>query len=269
MVEIKESFGTMSDWIINMRKAGKSDLAERFHTEKFEDHERLKNSGLPVFGDLMVTYEKFKRENEALMDFLFRCYAVVIRAIPRTHNLPRRHKIGLRSFEECEKFLRRVVEESGTKEYDILFTEWEPASYAGNIISRENDLLIELIDEGYHSLLAHGKIIPSVTGHFAHHGLNHYRSMVFNSEDIKQRRLVWRTLQFLTEAVIDSRDLEESLSSQVSVPGFVFRKGYFEFVVAEKDSKIRFIDYKVNPMYLKTGEEKIEPACSLPMHPGD
>ena len=191
----------------------------------------------------MIPYSQFSRDNSALMGFLFRYPSFCIRAIPDTQELPRRFKIGVKSFEDCQEFLREHVLPEKKDSYTVLITEYgqeKPANLSGIVISREHDALIEVGECGLDEL-SHGEKIIPVSGEFAFHGGNHFRSMRYNTKDAEKRELMWRALQYLR------RDLP---SDSDNFPNFDFMKGYFEFVVVEED-QIRFLDYKVNEMYLR------------------
>ena len=229
---------TFSDWIIAMERAGLNKSATAFHSEKLQDYERLKKSGLPTFDDFIIPLVQFQKGNGNLEEFLSRYEGFVIRAIPNTRELPRRYKIGVYTIEDCQEFLAQHVQRKQYDKYSVFLTEYEPASWAGIIISRQQDVLIEVAQSGLDELSS-GQVIPS-GGYFGQQ--EHFRSMRYNTKNISQRELMWRALQFLR------RDLP---SDSDSFPDIDFMKGYFEFVVTEKAGKIKFLDYKVNEAYLK------------------
>lgn len=230
----------MSDWIIAMESFGLRELAKAFHSDKLQDYKRLKESGLPTFDDFIIQYKDFNKRNLSLENFLAIYESFVIRAIPNTKDLPRRYKIGVHSFEECQEFLAKNVPSGKEDKYSVFLTEHEPTNLAGVIISRPQDVLIEVAQSGLDEL-SHGKVTPSV-GHFAQHYYNHFKSMRYNTKDMAQRQLMWRALQYLRKDLSSDSDLFTNTE---------FLKGYFEFVVTEKTSKIKFLDYKINENYLK------------------
>lgn len=232
--------GTFSDWIIKMQEAGFHDLAMEFHSEKFQDYKRLKESGLPIFDDFIVLFNQFKKENENLREFLSKYKGFVIRAIPNTRELPRRYKIGVSDFDGCQKFLEQTILPQHKEKYSILLTEHEPTDWAGIIISRQNNVLIEVAQSGLDELSG-GKVIPS-GGYFAYHDFKPFQSMKYNTENIKEMELMWGALQYLR------KDLSSDLNL---LPNINFIKGYFEFVKTKKTNKIKFLDFKINKSYLK------------------
>ena len=230
----------MSDWIIGMDGEGLNDFAASFHSEKLQDYERLKQSGLPTFDDFTIPFEKFQRGNRDLEEFLSKYGGFVIRAIPKTRKFPRRYRIGVHTFEDCQKFLAQHVRRQDENKYSVFLTEYEPADWSGVIISRLKDVMIEVSQSGL-DRLSHGQVTPE-GGHFAQHDLNHFRSMKYNTENDQSRALMWRALQYLR------RDLP---SDSNLFPNVNFRKGYFEFVKTERTDRIKFLDFKVNEAYLK------------------
>jgi len=232
--------GTISDWIIGMEKAGLNESAKSFHSKKLQDYERLKKSGLPVFDDFIIPFKQFQKGNKDLKEFLARYESFVIRAIPNTRELPRRYKIGVYGFEGCQKFLNQHVQKEDQDKYSVFLTEHEPTNWAGIIISRSQDTLIEIAQSGLDEL-SHGQFTP-VGGHFAQHKQNHFKSMKYNTKNIQERELIWGTLQYLRSDLPTDSDL---------FPNINFMKGYFEFVKIERTDRIKFLDFKVNESYLK------------------
>lgn len=231
--------GTMSDWIIEMKKAELEDSADSFHSEKLQDYSRLKQSGLPLSEDFIVPFEKFNRGNKNLERFLAKYESFVIRAIPKTPELRRRYEIGVHNFNDCQIFLNKNVSEENKKKYSIFLTEYEPTGWSGTIISRPNDLLIE-VSQSALDKLSHGEVTP-VGGHFAHHGLNHFKSMRYNTKNIQEREIMWDALQYLR--------INSPTDSNLS-PNIDFMKGYFEFIRTKKTKRIKFLDFKINEAYL-------------------
>lgn len=226
---------TMSDWIISMKARGLQDLANGFHSEKVEDLKRLEESGLPVFSGLSVAYFNFKRENAELMIFLKSCVeGIVIRALPNTPQHPRRYKIGVKGFEECEKFLRENVV-SGA-EYNVYMSEWEPQDRSAIIISSPEKVLLEVGSCGLDEL-SHGgdttlsfKIDLTKIGHLEN------KATWTKQGDSRDREVAKQALKEIT------------LNPDSFNP--LYLRGYFE-IVATTRGKVKFVDYKINQLYLK------------------
>ena len=126
------------------KKAGLKNLAKKLHSEKLTDYKRLKESGLPIFYDFEVPYINFNDKNIELLLFLSKFPEFVIRAIPKTKDLPRRYKIGVKTFGDCVSFLDSVVDQNNKEIYSVLITDYEPSKFGGVIISRKDDLIIEI-----------------------------------------------------------------------------------------------------------------------------
>jgi hypothetical protein len=229
--------GTFSDWIIEGKKRGLEEAVRAFHSDKLEDYKRLKASGLPIFDDLIVPYLQFGRENNELMEFLAKYPGFVVRAIPKTKELPRRYRIGVHSFEECKAFLEENVRKGMESVYSVLLTEHEPTDRSGIIISNHERTLVE-VAEAQLDELSSGKVIPS-TGEFFKQAV--FKRMHYRNANAAQRELIWKALQYLR---ID-------LPSDSAFPDIDFMVGYFEFVVTKKTDRIKFLDYKLNEMYTK------------------
>lgn len=226
--------GTISDWIIVARQRGLESIT-RFHTTKSEDYERLKNSGLPIFDDIEVPYSQFTPNNEELTAFFTKYPGFCVRALPNTKDLPRKFKLGIKSFEEAQEFLREKIAQGKEAQYRILANEYgqeEPTTRSGIIISKGEHALVEIADIGLVEL-SHGDVDKTFIGEFTNHYKGSHRSMRYNTEDPEKRNLIWKALQFIR---VNSSDIR-------------FKKGYFEFVITD-DNRIFFLDYKTNDAYL-------------------
>ncbi|MFA5173756.1 MAG: hypothetical protein WC438_01085 [Candidatus Pacearchaeota archaeon] len=223
---------SMSDWILSARKQGINDLND-FDTNKIKDYQRLKDFGLPVFDDFLCSSIKFSDKNKGLMKFLEKYSSFVIRAIPNSPNSPRRHKVGVHSFEECLDFLNEI---NARKSYNILLTEHEPTNKGGIIISKISELIIEL-----------GKNIEILE-----HGGDPTTSWFIDLT--KPGYLRDKIIEYRKASEIDKQILNRALNYiDLNQTPFNsrFMRGYFEFVVTSKNNKIRFLDYKINEKYLK------------------
>ena len=234
--------GTISDWIIRMRKTpGLNTLADALHSDKRTDYQRLRESGLPTFADYTTPLGSFHSKNTHLKHFLAAHDAFIIRALPHTSELPRRYTIGVRSLDECQAFLEETVTPGTEQHYSILLTAYEPPRWSGIIVSRDEDTLIEIAEAGLDEL-SHGKVTP-VGGHYGFHGFNHFRSMRFNTEDPEEQAVMKLALAYIQRRVYSPVYAD-------AFPKIDFQRGYFEFVVTEGTNRIRFLDYKVNESYL-------------------
>jgi len=240
----------MSDWTPVLEKSGLEKIADSFKTSRLEDDERLLKSGLPVYNRITIPYLEFSQKNKKLIRFLEKYQSFVVRALPKPgKNLPRRPKVGLKSFEECEEFLRNLFSPGkelygNEKNYIISLVEHEPAILAGVIISNPEKTVIEISDQGL-AELSHGQITDAVNGVFAYHNNNHFRSMAYSTKDIEKRDFMWRALQYIR------RDFRpDGLTDSDIFPEIQFWTGYFE-LVGTKKGRIVFWDYKIKEGYLK------------------
>ena len=230
---------TISDYVVKLRSLGLEKQAENFHTEKIKDMERLRKSGLPQFNWLKLPYSEFNIQNTELIDFLSKYNGFVIRALPTEQGykkgFTRRSKRGFFSFEDCKDFLTSIIK-TNRNYYDVGITNWEPTKCGGIIISKAENLRAEFdieLDQ-----LEHGETIPFISflidftklGHISDK-TTHYLKQTFKNEKLSRKVLDCLTLN------------KDSFNP-------LFKRGYFEFVIT-KTNKIRFLDYKVNPMYLK------------------
>jgi hypothetical protein len=227
---------TISDLIIRLRETGFNEEAAAWRTDKLEDYQRLKDSGLPRFQDIQIPYNQFNNKNKSLLDFLLKYEQYVVRAIPNTMEFPRRYKIGVKSLQECQNFLKEVIEPKNTSIYTIFLSENEPIEWGGTIISSEYEafpgqygVCIEMA-RANQDAVSHGevKVIHGRLGFLPDCPC----TMYYTTEKPYERELMWRVLSKIR------------LGSD-----FVFMRGYFEFAVTQK-GKIVFFDYKINKNYL-------------------
>jgi len=233
----KKSMGTISDWIIEMEKAGLNKLARAFHSKKLKDYERLKKTGLPTFDDFIVPFRQFQKENKNLEEFLSKYKGFVIRAIPNTKELPRRYKIGIHTFEDCQKFLDQNVQKENQDKYSVFLTEHEPTNKSGIIISKRDKLFFEIGECGLDEL-SHGRD-PSISCIIDFTKIGHIsdKTQWKIKKNKQNEKLMYNVLRYIEI----SRDNFNPL----------FIKGYFEFVKTKKTNRIKFVDYKINKSYLK------------------
>ncbi|MFH1505628.1 MAG: hypothetical protein ABIE94_01415 [archaeon] len=231
---------TISDWIIQMKKSpGLHQLGRDFHTNKIVDSDRLIQSGLPTLDHLKMPYNDFVRCTPELEAFLARHKAYVVRAIPNTDAIHRQYNVGVYSYEDCLDFLNMAIEEGDEDKHKVYLTEYEPESWAGIIISRPRDVLIEVAKVSL-AELSHDQV-NSVGGRYASH-TGSIKTMRYTTDDPEAISLMWAALQYLRK-----RDLPDS----PFFPELDLVPGYFEFVVTKETNRIMFLDYKVNDTYLR------------------
>ena len=224
--------GTISQWRIEMEKAGLAETSKSFFSDKRKDYEGLKQSGLPVFDDFVVPFEQFEEGNEKLKRFLSQHEGFVVRAIPKMEGLPRRYKIGVHNFSDCQNFLHEIQRKDRSK-YLVFLTEYEPTDWGGIIISRPQNIFIEVSEDGLDKL-SHGQVIP-IGEYLELCDYDHFKKIENNAST--SGRVMWSALEHLIKD-----------SPTAGIPNLM--KGYFEFVRTQR-GKIKFLDYKTNEAYLK------------------
>ena len=167
---------TISDWIIKARKIkGLENLALSLDSEKRKDLRRLKDSGLPIFEEFSLPLEAFNYCNADLQEFMSRHELFFIRALPKSSSLPRRFKVDVTSFKECEDFLHDEVPKKNRLDYTISLSGKEPNHRCGAIICRgEGEALIEIANGGLDKF-SHGRIRPSVIGEMHFGRMRYFR----------------------------------------------------------------------------------------------
>jgi hypothetical protein len=235
----------MSNWIIEAGNRG-IDL-KGFYTLKLDDIKRLKESRLPMCEIYIIPYSDFINLPSHAEDFLNKYAEVVILAIPDTPLLPRAHKMGISSYDECKNFLIQEGTEQNKNHYSVVLINPEGKNKQGGIIiSRDTSLLIEIV-EGKVEDLSYGAA-PSV-GYlidFTEVGLLENKIIWYKGGSSEDKKLVRDILSCLT---INPNSFSNSFNP-FSLRKSPFRRGYFEFVITQKN-EIKFIDYKENEMYLK------------------
>lgn len=232
----------MSDWEKNIRKErGYKNLADRIHTSKVEDMERLKNSGLPQYDFIKIPYLEFNKRNKTLMNFITKCsrldYGFCIRALPNENGIKlgftRKFKLGNMNYSDLKQFLYREVKEPFNV-WDVGLSNWKSQIYGGTIILNERYAIVEMAKEEDGGVIAvtSGEVIPIIGRQNFTEGGSHSFGLKYTTEDETERSIILKALRCVKEN-------PKTMS-----------RGYFEFVVSE-DEKIFFLDYKINLEYLR------------------
>ncbi len=190
---------------------------------------------MPIFLGLSISYPEFNNQNKTLIDFLRVCdKGIVIRALPNTPKYPRRYKIGVRGFEECVRFLEESI--APGIEYTIYMTEWEPQDRSAIIISSPERVLLEVGSCGLDELSHGGETNLRLGVNFTKIGHLEDKTSWLKQGDPRDRQVASQALKEIT------------LNPDSFNP--LYMRGYFE-IVGTTSGKVRFIDYKVNEMYLR------------------
>ncbi len=243
---------TISDWTRAMRASELEemvDLAKSLETNRLDDDRRVRESGLPHYEKIDVPYAEFSERNKKLMDFYRQHEGFLVRALPKpSSNLPRRPKLGLKSFKESQEFIEGLFkpggELHGKEEYYMVSTsDYEPSTRAGIIISNPEQTLIEMSDQGL-DRLSHGEITDARHGSFAYHNYLHFRTMRYRGRDSsipvpeEDRLWMWKVLQYIRY------DESDGFSDGDFFPNVHFWPGYFELIETVITHKIAFWDFK-------------------------
>ena len=219
----------MGGWQKSVRDVG---LDIRFNIEdnRLEGLRGWENMGLPTYPvhtfDLHQVYsyvDEFKN--------MFSKYggSVVLRAIPQSKD-KQRYTLINKTLEEVVVTLKGHG--LGNSDYIVTVNEYDPAKYCGVIMSDNDGLIIEMVEEPNLENLCHGKVIPCGAdfkkGFYGFGRMNFY-----NVKDDEERIILWETVKRIS-----------SVSQEGNIPNFEPMKGYFEFVYSNRDGALRFIDYK-------------------------
>jgi hypothetical protein len=229
------NLGSISDWKL---AKDKKDLETRIvNTNKLEDYQRIKDANLPHFEDFFLDYLNFSLDNPSLLTFLSECESIVLRAIPKISKLPKRHVIGDLSFRQCRDFLKKVIPKNKKDHYQIFLTRHEITNKSGIIISKPKKLILEMGDFGLDDL-EHGRT-PSLAYLIDFYKLGHLENKEtwLKEGNPYLRKIGKKALDYI-------RINPDSFNP-------LFLRGYFEFVVTEKKNQIKFLDYKIDEMYLQ------------------
>jgi hypothetical protein len=230
---------TMSDWIVSLRQAGQPAIAKRLSTNKIEDLEKLRKSGLPQFRWFDTSYQQFNGNNLGLLRFFAEHQGVCVRALPNTEGLQRdftrKYKFGFLSFEDCLKFLRANIQEPADL-WEVSLSEWEPHEYGFILQSGarfvRGEIGLQLDD------LSHGKEVPLASFEFDRAGLGYIsdKTKWLTCRNLDAKCSLWRAFSYI-RAPWDNFDP-------------ICLGGYFEGVITKRRGEIKFIDYKTNLAYL-------------------
>ncbi|MFA7708081.1 MAG: hypothetical protein WCX73_03965 [Candidatus Pacearchaeota archaeon] len=239
---------TISDWGKSMKETGLNVLkqtADRFHTIKQEDVERLKKSGLPQYDWFVLPYRDFSQKNNNLTSWMNKYTqkgeGFCIRAIPTEEGikkgLTRKPKFGYLSFQYCINFLNEKTRDTGKEDWNIIMSNWEEDNYGGVIISGDRFVIGE-ISSNLEKLTSMEQT-PLAGFIFDRGGLGYItdKTKWMDNSQEKAKSVLWKT--FFNNIKQGDDNFNPSLL-----------KGYFEFVYTKTD-KIRFLDFKENEQYIK------------------
>jgi hypothetical protein len=174
---------------------------------------------------------QFYDSADALSIFEMYYNSVVVRAVPTAEGKQRFTLIDQPLKEVIEELKAKVPEES-VSDYLVVLNEYDPSQYCGVVVSDNERLVIEMVEEPNLENLCHGKVIPW-SAEFKK-GYNSFGRMEFkNVEGDKIKEKMWNVVKRLS-----------TVEQEGGIPHYEPRKGYFEFVYSQKDGSLRFIDYK-------------------------
>ncbi|MEW6054247.1 MAG: hypothetical protein AB1552_10750 [Nitrospirota bacterium] len=130
--------------------------------------------------------------------------------------------------------MAKKIEDKAMPYYNVVINEYDPAQYAGVIISWPERLIIEMVADVDLEKLSHSRIVPW-HAEFAEHFPYSFRKMIYNeniNHDIKE--IMWGVIKSISSVEYDG----------YSIPRFIPMVGDFEFVISKRSGTLRFVDYK-------------------------
>lgn len=242
---------TMSDWEKAARAVGLEKYADSIHTDRTKDFDLLQASGLPQDNRLSLPYEEFTQNNSVLKKFLEdhikRGDGFCVRAIPTREGFKqgftRKYKKGLLDFRGCKEFLDGIIGDN-RRLFWVELTNWIPSVYGGVIIANaEEGFVIGEIAKDLAGLTG-----MEETEIKSGRPLASFNFSMNDPTKFPVRKLYWQRAEDERARGI----LYEAVRKHVLVGEWdelQIRSGYYEFVFG--DSGLRFVDFKLHPMFLK------------------
>ena len=238
---------TMSDWEKNARAQGFEEYANSIRTNKDLDMENLKKTGLPQYNWISISFKEFDEKNEFLNSFfkkyIEKNYGFCVRAIPTPEGEEKKHtRKNIKcffDFEKYKKFLENIVGKDENL-FRIIISNWLPSKYGGVIFSGiENGKIIRAEIANDLEKLTSGEINPLASFIYDRKKLGNIEDKTewLKYDDKIAKDYLWKVFR-------------NYIATGDSFNPFL-REGYFEFIITEKEKEIKFVDFKLNEMYLK------------------
>lgn len=210
--------------------------AESIKEDRLSELKHLIQSGLPTFKYYFFKLSFFLSDKHSIKRIYQKFDGhIVIRVIP-TDNRYQRLTIIDKTLEGCYRLLAKKIERKAIPYYNVVINEYDPALYAGVVISSPERLIIEMVEDVDLEKLSHGHIVPW-HAEFAEHFPYSFRKMVYYgnvADEIKE--IMWFIVKSLSSVYCDGN----------SIPRFIPRVGDFEFLISRRTGTLRFVDYKNN-----------------------
>jgi hypothetical protein len=223
----------MSGWRAALNDLGLESAPTYVSEDRLTTLERLTQSSLPTYQIHKLTPQEFTTTNEPNKIYHSLDNLVVCRIIPKNNQNQRITLIG-KTLDEAIRESKRI-NPTNSCNYTIVLNEYDPASYCGVVISKKDNLTIEIVQEPNLENLCHGKVIP-YSAQFTCQFPNQINRMHFlNKVPIEAREKLWQVVKSLS--TITNQDEQQ-------LPQYEPMQGYFEFVFSQKDDSLKFIDYR-------------------------
>jgi len=205
---------TWSEWFRNA-DAKEIRLRDYLKINLRKDIERLDHSGLPHFEHIEVDGNE---DWQNQVKKFFKKYPFVwTRMINKQNPSERYSKIGIDSPEEYFSFV--TEQKKDVSQYCFQLFENCPNQFGGNIISKNNQVVIEMA-------IGSQDLVGKSKGKIFHGELNPHGRLIFNEP----------TPVGMQEAAVNT-------IRYIRLNNHEFLQGYFEFIVSDS-GKVYFLDYK-------------------------
>lgn len=223
----------LSGWAKAIEENRISLNVEPLKEDRLSELRGLIQSGLPTFDYHFFKLSTFLSDENSVKK-IYRQYEghVVVRVIPTDIRFQRITIID-KSLEACYQLLEKKIEKHAISHYNVVINEYDPAKYAGIVISSPERLIIEMVDDVDLERLSHGHVVPWLA-EFAEHFPYSFRKMIYYGNiDDEIKKIMWFIVKYFCSVEYDDN----------SIPKFIPRVGDFEFVISKKTGTLRFVDY--------------------------
>ena len=223
----------MSGWRAALNDLGLESTPTYVSEDRLTTLERLTLSSLPTYQIHKLTPKEFTTTNEPNQIYRSLDHLVVCRIIPKNNSHQRITLIG-KTLEDAIKESKRI-NPSNSNTYTIVLNEYDSASYCGVVISNEDHLTIEMVQEPNLENLCHGKVTPYSAQFMCQFPNQIKRMHHLNKVPIPARKKMWQVVKSLSTI---------TNQNEQQLPHYEPMQGYFEFVFSQKDDSLKFIDYR-------------------------
>ncbi len=231
---------TLTSWLLKARALNFSLSAIKVEENKLEELESLIASGLPTYDFVFFELTDFYRNAESVEKvFAGFDHKIVVRFVSK-RNLYMRYTFIEKDYNFLKSWTAQNIEPELYEEYRVVINIYDPAMYCGVIISTNERMVIEMVQDENLEKLCHGYTTPWHARFSFDKGYS-FRTMVYEEtvpSDI--REILWGITKSISGFDRDSG----------SFPCFSPRVGFYEFVISRKDGSLKFIEYKRSNLHL-------------------